>query len=125
MVASSWRWRWSASSTGWGMSAAPALLKCSTVMQPGVSRRARSRSSVTASGAPQGLAHRGEALERAQHLPLIVGEVPDDDVGIAHGGQRAELLRHLLHRAPDERGGVEAAIAPCDDGAGHRLRRGG
>src|SRR5258705_608014 len=100
MVPSSWRWRWSASSTGCGMSAAPALLKCSTVAQPGVSRLARSRSSVTASGAPQRLAHRGEALERAQHLPLSVDEVPVDDASIAIVGYHSRLLPIAPHCDP-------------------------
>ena len=40
----SWRWPMTASSTGWGISAAPALLKWTTCAQPGVSRRARSMS---------------------------------------------------------------------------------
>src|SRR6266700_1267453 len=49
MDASRRRWSMTASSTGWGGSDAPALLRCVTFRQPGVSARARSTSSGKAS----------------------------------------------------------------------------
>src|SRR5262245_845153 len=51
------------------------------------------------SGARDRLLHGGEPRVRRQHLRLVVDDVADDDVGIAHRRELAELLRHGVHRA--------------------------
>src|SRR5215471_10412968 len=77
-----------------------------------------------ASGSLQRLANALESAERGQHLHLVVRQVADDDVRIAHRLERTEPLDDLLDGAGDERGGIEAAIPPGDHRAGRRLHVG-
>src|SRR5258708_39227362 len=94
MSASRARWSRTASITGWGISAAPALLKWITRSQPGVSARTRARSmpaEVTRSVATGG----DEAAEQ-----------------VACPAELGQLLGVALHRHNPAVGGFEALHNP-------------
>src|SRR5882724_6316077 len=84
-------------------------------------RSSRSVSSSGTSGIRHGLADLGEARVGGEDLRLIVDEVTDDDVGVAHRGEGAELSRHAIDGPVDGRLGWKASIARSHAGARRRL----
>src|SRR5207244_5614004 len=80
------------------------------------------RAAIEVLRALKGAVDLGETGEGAEDLGVVVGQVADDDVRVAEGYEGAELLHHLLDRAPYEGGGVEAAIAGLDYALTDRLR---
>lgn len=59
--------------------------------------------------------HVSQPPRRIKHFRLIHHDMPDDDVGVACFGQRAELSDDLLRAADGERRWPEAAVAALDN----------
>src|SRR3989441_11278656 len=65
--------------------------------------------------------HASQTRERSEDLGRLVGEMADDDVGVAHRPERPETLDDLVHRARNERLPIEPAVSAGDRGFEDRL----
>src|SRR6266487_873462 len=105
MDASRRRWSMTASSTGWGGSDAPALLRCVTFRQPGVSARARSTSSGKASSSS------GRDVGPFAMLCVIT---------VVEGAAMAQRVRGVVSRSKGAPVEVTTIVVP-DPGPGEAL----
>src|SRR3989454_11653168 len=55
--------------------------------------------------------HASKTRERSEDLGWLVGEMADDDVGVAHRPERSETLGDLVHRTRNERLPTEPAVS--------------
>src|SRR2546427_579835 len=65
--------------------------------------------------------HASKTRERSEDLGRLVGEMADDDVGVAHRPERSETLDDLVHRARNERLPSEPAVSAGERGFEDRL----
>src|SRR5207244_631029 len=60
--------------------------------------------------------HASKTRERSEDLGRLVGEMADDDVGVAHRPERSETLDDLVHRTRNERLPTEPAVSAGERG---------
>src|SRR3989449_11725203 len=65
--------------------------------------------------------HASKTRERSEDLGWLVGEMADDDVGVAHRPERSETLDDLVHRTRNERLPTEPAVSAGERGFEDRL----
>src|SRR5438093_12853978 len=65
--------------------------------------------------------HASKTRERSEDLGRLVGEMADDDVGVAHRPERSETLDDLVHRTRNERLPTEPAVSAGERGFEDRL----